>query len=240
MSVPLKVRTPQPAVPTAAPLLDTRRAPTAMDLGSADVVRARTLVGNAAVSAAMGGLPRGVEPGPAGWRGQMLLAGQNLVGNQAVAGHAGAGQTKVPVPPVPEGPRGQPAGKKAPLPGRLKAAAPPAPKPDQKDPGTASAERLDKGEAKKKDTGPRSPGTDPKFQALVKDVNAKKKTVGTSHPPAAAEAGAAQAASVPPADDREARGKAAHAEDMDAAQPKEFNKTEFVKACPGRECGYPV
>jgi hypothetical protein len=54
--------------------------------------------------------------------------------------------------------------------------------------------------------------------------------VGTSHPPATAEAGAAQAAAVPPADDRQARGKAAHAQEMDAAQPKEFDKAAFVKA----------
>ena len=104
-----------------------------------------------------------------------------------------------------------------------------APKPDQKDQGEPPKEGQDKGAAKKEDaTGPRSPGADPKFQALKKDVDSKKRTVGTSHPPARTEAGAAQAASVPPADDREARGKAAHAEDMDAAQPKEFNKAEFV------------
>ena len=65
---------------------------------------------------------------------------------------------------------------------------------------------------------------------MKKDVNAKKKAVGSSHPPAAAEAGAAQAAAEAPADDQEVRGKAAHAEDMDAAQPKEFDKQEFVRA----------
>lgn len=100
---------------------------------------------------------------------------------------------------------------------------PPAPKPDQKDQGPAT-----------KETSPDHVrrGADPKFQALKKDITSKKRTVGTSHPPAKTEAGAAQAASVPPADDREARGKAAHAEDMDAAQPKKFNKAEFVKAVP--------
>jgi hypothetical protein len=215
MPVPVKVRAPRPATPAVAPLPDTRRPPTAMDPGPADVVRARTLVGNAAVTAAMGGLPRGADPNPAGWRGQMLLAGQNLVGNQAVATQAA---TPV-VPPAAKTPA-QPQGLN-------KATAPPTPKPDQKDTGTAPADRQDKGAAKKEPAGP---GTDPKFQALKKDITAKKKTVGSSHPPAKTEAGAAQAASVPPADDREARGKAAHAEDMDAAQPKEFTKTEFVNA----------
>jgi hypothetical protein len=78
----------------------------------------------------------------------------------------------------------------------------------------------------------RSPAADPKFQALRKDVNTKKRTVGSSHPPATTEAGAAQAASEPPADDREARGKAAHAEDMDAAEPKAFDKQAFMRRSP--------
>jgi hypothetical protein len=216
MPVPVKVRVPRPATPAVAPLPDTRRQPTAMDPGPADVVRARTLVGNAAITAAMDGLPPGPDPNPAGWRGQMLLAGQNLVGNQAVATQA--------VAPAVHPVRKPPARPQA----LTKATAPPVPKPDQKD--TAPKDRQDKGAAKKEPTGPRSPGTDPKFQALKKDVTAKKRAVGESHPPATAEAGAAQAASVPPADDREARGKAAHAEDMDAAQPKEFTKSEFVAA----------
>ncbi|MGN9914679.1 phage tail protein [Phytohabitans sp. LJ34] len=76
----------------------------------------------------------------------------------------------------------------------------------------------------------RSPGSDPKFQALAKDVARKKKAVTSSHPPAKAEAGAAQAAAVPPPDDREARGKAAHAEEMNEAQPKVFDRAEFVRA----------
>ncbi|MDP9793178.1 hypothetical protein J2S43_001690 [Catenuloplanes nepalensis] len=76
----------------------------------------------------------------------------------------------------------------------------------------------------------RTPGADPKFQTLKKDVAAKKSTVARSHPPARAEATSAQAASVPPKDDQEARGKAAHAEEMDAARPKEFDKAAFVTA----------
>ena len=76
----------------------------------------------------------------------------------------------------------------------------------------------------------RTPGADPKFQVLKKDVATKKRAVGTSHPPASAEAGSAQAAAVPPKDDQEARGKVTHAGEMDAAQPKEFDREAFVKA----------
>ena len=195
-----------------------------MDPTAADVVRARALAGNAAVTAAMGGLPAGERTGPASWPGQMLLASQNLIGNQAVAIHGGRA---LPTPAT-AAPGTVPSVKKPPAP-VAKAIPPAAPKSDQKDSGTAQREGHDKG-ATKAAAGPRSPGADPKFQALRKDVGAKKRHVGSSHPPAKAEAGAAQAASVPPSDDREARGKAAHAEDMVAAQPKEFNKTEFVKA----------
>jgi hypothetical protein len=241
MPVPVKVRTLRPVVaPTVPSLLDTRRSPSGTNPTTADVVRARTLAGNAAVTAAMGGLPVGEGPGPASWHGQLLLASQNLVGNQAVATH---GRTlpapTTPAPPtlgVPgPGTRTAPPAKKPPTP-VAKATPSAAPRPDQKDqkdqkdPGTAPQEGQDRGTAKKGAAGPRSPGADPKFQALRKDVGAKKRRIGSSHPPAKAEAGAAQAASVPPSDDREARGKAAHAEDMDAAQPKEFNKAEFVKA----------
>ncbi|MFD2469991.1 phage tail protein [Amycolatopsis silviterrae] len=172
------------------------------------------------MTAAMGGLPKGAEPRQSAWTGQMMLAAQNLVGNQAVASQAAA------VKP-------QPAPKKAPpaKPVVRKAEAPPASAPDKKDKkDEAPEERPEKGAKKEKAAGPRSPGADPKFQALKKDVNAKKKAVGASHPPAAAEAGAAQGAAEAPADDQEARGKAAHAEDMDAAQPKEFNKQEFIQA----------
>jgi aminoglycoside phosphotransferase (APT) family kinase protein len=199
-----------------------------MDPGPATLVRARTQVGNAAVAAVMGGLPSGATLGPSTWTAQMLLAGQNLVGNQAVASQA------LPAAPIPTAPAA-PVAKKPPpaIPAGPKATAPSASSPDPKDlaaKDNATAERPDKGAKKEKAAGPRSPGTDPKFQALKKDVNAKKKTVGSSHPPATAEAGAAQAAAQPPADDREARGKAAHAEDMDATQPKEFNKQQFIDA----------
>ena len=232
MPVPVKVRTPRPAVaPAVRPLSDTRRPPSALDPTTADVVRARTLTGNAAVTAAMGGLPAGERPVPASWSGQMLLASQNLVGNQAVAVHGRTLPTAASPTPVMPGPGARAAAPAKQPPAPVARATPPvAPRPDQKDQGSAPQEGQDKGGAKQAAAGPRSPGVDPKFQALRKDVGAKKRRVGSSHPPAKAEAGAAQAASVPPGDDREARGKAAHAEDMNAAQPKEFNKTAFAKA----------
>ncbi len=238
MPVPVKARTPRPATtPVVTTLPNSRRPRTAMD-PSADAVQARTLGGNAAVTAALGA-PPGTGAPLTGWQRQMLGTGQNLVGNQAVAAQAATHPAPgtpalVPATPAPPAPAAEPSGtspgaKKPPVP-LEKATAPPAPKPDQKDLG-APKEGQDKGAAKKEDaTGPRSPGADPKFQALKKDVGAKKRHVGSSHPPAKTEAVAAQAASVPPGDDREARGKAAHADDMDAAQPKEFDKTEFVKA----------
>jgi len=198
-----------------------------MDPGAADGVRARRLVGNAAVSVAM------AESVPAGWVGQMLLGGQDRIGNQAVA-KVIAGQPG-PTPFVPGAPaRVAPGDSRKPASGRPdlpKAAAPPATLPSQKDLAREpTAEKPGKGAKKEETTGPRSPAADPKFQALKKDVAAKKNRIAASHPPPATEAGAAQAASVPPADDREARGKVAHAEDMDAAQPKEFDKAAFVAA----------
>ncbi|MFJ9785908.1 hypothetical protein ACIRSS_40485 [Amycolatopsis sp. NPDC101161] len=155
MPPPLKALSPRPLVsPAVVPASPKARGVTEV---------ARPVAGNAAVTAAMSGLPRGAVP-----TALPVPVRQDLVGNQAVAGQVSA--------------------------------------------------------------GPRSPGTDPKFKALKKDVDTKKKAVGSSHPPAAAEAGAAQDAAEAPADDREARGKAAHAADMEAAQPKEFDKQAFVEA----------
>ncbi|MGB3441545.1 MAG: hypothetical protein WBA97_22585 [Actinophytocola sp.] len=230
MPVPVKARTPVPVAPTTlspAPDVARARVPsggTAMARGSAEVVAARTQLGNAALTSALGTLPRGEGPAPSGWAGQLLLAGQNLVGNQVIANQAAT------APPA-TAPR-QPAKKQKPAPPKTppKVKAPPAQAPDQKALGPEEKAKQGKDKQGKEEAGPRSPGTDPKFQALKQDVRAKKRLIGSSHPPATAEAGAAQAASVPPADDQEARGKAAHAEDMDAAQPKEFDKAAFVKA----------
>ncbi|MFI9588045.1 HPC2 multi-domain protein [Streptomyces sp. NPDC052236] len=194
------------------------------------------LAGNAATTATLNSLPPGLPgvPGVPGLPGQGFLAmqglaGQGTVGNAAVA----SGAVAAPRGPVVPGAKGPTAA--APGPGAVKAKAPAAPAPEVEKQGRAEqpAEQQPektKGKGKAEAGGRRSPGADPKFQALKKDVAAKKRVVGTTHPPARTEAVAAQAAAVPPADDQEARGKAAHAEDMDAAQPKEFNKETFVAA----------
>jgi Skp family chaperone for outer membrane proteins len=79
--------------------------------------------------------------------------------------------------------------------------------------------------------GPRSggPDSDPKFAALKADLRGKQKRM-SAHPPATAEARAAQGAAKPPQDDKEAQGKAANAEKMNAAKPGEFDKAAFVRA----------
>ncbi|WHM41045.1 hypothetical protein [Streptomyces sp. BPTC-684] len=74
------------------------------------------------------------------------------------------------------------------------------------------------------------PEADAKFAALKKDVRHKKRSLAGSHPPARAEAVAAQDAARPPKDDEEAQGKSANAEKMDAAKPKEFDKEAFIRA----------
>ncbi|MFI2213464.1 HPC2 multi-domain protein [Streptomyces sp. NPDC020141] len=74
------------------------------------------------------------------------------------------------------------------------------------------------------------PGADPKFAALKEEVRRKRRSVASSHPPPRAEAAAAQNAAVPPGDDVQAQGKAANAEKMNEARPKEFDKDAFIKA----------
>ncbi|RBQ15178.1 HPC2 multi-domain protein [Spongiactinospora rosea] len=204
------------------------------------MVCARAQLGNAAVTATMGGLARGAEPRLSAWTAQMMVAGQNLVGNQAIANQATALAPATPVTPTTAVPTpaglapGPPAPRKPPpaKPAARKTGAQPATAPDKQDlaKDKTPEERPEKGAKKDKGAGPRSPGADPKFQALRKDVDRKKKTIGAAHPPAVAEAGAAQEAAEAPADDQEARGKAAHAEDMDAARPKEFDKQKFIQA----------
>ena len=58
----------------------------------------------------------------------------------------------------------------------------------------------------------------------------RKQKVLSAHPSAKAEAGAAQAAAKPPADDKLAQGKAANAEKMNAAKPGTFDKAAFIRA----------
>lgn len=127
----------------------------AMEPGPSAVVRARAVVGNAAVTAAMGGSPPGAGPGPSGLSGQMMLAGQDLVGNQAVAAQADALLTAQQPTAAPK----QQLAKK-PEPGKKpvqKPKVPPVPRPGQKD--TKGAEdRPDKGAKKKDAAGPRLTG----------------------------------------------------------------------------------
>ncbi|WP_381793252.1 deaminase [Streptomyces niveus] len=74
-----------------------------------------------------------------------------------------------------------------------------------------------------------SPAQAAGFRKVKADVAAKKARVAV-HPPAVGEAKASQDAAVAPPDDREAQGKAANAEKMDAAKPGEFDKAAFIEA----------
>jgi hypothetical protein len=71
--------------------------------------------------------------------------------------------------------------------------------------------------------------SDPKFTSLKSDVADKAKAM-KAHPAPGSEASAAQGAAKPPQDDKEAQGKAANAEKMNAAKPGEFDKAGFVRA----------
>jgi hypothetical protein len=96
--------------------------------------------------------------------------------------------------------------------------------------GADAATMGEDGPAVQRLVAPRTgPGQDPKFAALKGDIRAKQKSVA-AHPPAQNEAKAAQGAAKPPQDDKEAQGKTANAEKMNAAKPGEFNKAAFIKA----------
>ncbi|MFD7237148.1 hypothetical protein ACFWAT_17820 [Streptomyces syringium] len=73
------------------------------------------------------------------------------------------------------------------------------------------------------------PAQAPGFREVTADVAAKKQTMA-QHPPAAGESKAAQDAAMAPPDDKQAQGKAAQAEKMNAAKPGEFDKAGFIKA----------
>lgn len=73
------------------------------------------------------------------------------------------------------------------------------------------------------------PSASPAFQGLKSEVRAKK-TAASRHAPAAAESKAAQDAAVAPPDDKQAQGKAAQAEKMNAAKPGVFDKAAFIAA----------
>ncbi|MFF1644647.1 hypothetical protein [Streptomyces sp. NPDC058240] len=73
------------------------------------------------------------------------------------------------------------------------------------------------------------PAQAPGFRKVKADVAAKKVRLA-HHAPAATESKSAQDAAVAPPDDKEAQGKAANAEKMNAAKPGEFNKQAFIDA----------
>lgn len=73
------------------------------------------------------------------------------------------------------------------------------------------------------------PAQAPGFRRVKADVGTKKQTV-KQHQPATTESKSAQDAAVAPPDDKEAQGKAAQAEKMNAAKPGEFNKQAFIDA----------
>ncbi|MCX5342153.1 DNA/RNA non-specific endonuclease [Streptomyces atratus] len=74
-----------------------------------------------------------------------------------------------------------------------------------------------------------SPAQAPGFRKVKADVAAKRTRIAV-HAPATAESKSAQDAAVAPPDDKEAQGKAANAEKMNAAKPGEFNKQAFIDA----------
>ncbi|WP_052744393.1 hypothetical protein [Streptomyces odonnellii] len=73
------------------------------------------------------------------------------------------------------------------------------------------------------------PSASPAFTGLTGEVEAKKAAVA-QHPPAAKESKAAQDAALAPPDDKQAQGKAAQAEKMNAAKPGVFDKAGFIAA----------
>ena len=76
---------------------------------------------------------------------------------------------------------------------------------------------------------PIKPEQDPKFAAVTKSIHARA-AKAKGHSPAHAEAKKAQAASVPPTDDRAAQAKAAQSDKMAGAKPGTFDKAAFIAA----------
>ncbi|MFB7919563.1 hypothetical protein [Streptomyces sp. NPDC056061] len=74
-----------------------------------------------------------------------------------------------------------------------------------------------------------SPAQAPGFRRVKADVAAKKTRL-SAHAPATTESASAQDAAVAPPNDKEAQGKAANAEKMNAAKPGEFDKQSFIDA----------
>ncbi|MDT9685275.1 hypothetical protein RND61_24895 [Streptomyces sp. TRM76323] len=178
---------------------------------------------NAAVTAALTGAGGTATAPP--FPGRPAPAVQDMVGNGAVAA---AGRGRVTQAPT------APAGKAVAPPAQAKEAEAPSP-PGPKEAETPAALGPKEAEAPtapgaKEAKARPGPHADPKFAALKKDVRHKKRSLAASHPPPRAEAAAAQDAALPPKDDEEAQGKAANAEKMNEARPKEFDKDAFIRA----------
>ncbi|MGV9933036.1 phage tail protein [Streptomyces olivaceoviridis] len=73
------------------------------------------------------------------------------------------------------------------------------------------------------------PSQAPGMRRVTADIAAKKQKLA-QHKPATAESRSAQDAAKAPPDDKEAQGKAANAEKMNAAKPGEFDKAAFIAA----------
>ncbi|GAB2587193.1 hypothetical protein GCM10027168_19980 [Streptomyces capparidis] len=73
------------------------------------------------------------------------------------------------------------------------------------------------------------PAQAPGFRRVKQDIGAKKQKL-SQHKPAESESRSAQDAAVAPPDDKEAQGKAANAEKMNAAEPGGFDKAAFIAA----------
>ncbi|MFC8535554.1 hypothetical protein ACFUJY_16570 [Streptomyces sp. NPDC057249] len=140
-----------------------------------------------------------------------------------------AGPEKPPSAPAAGSRTGSPRTEAAPAPTPA-----PAPAPDrrsiqrlQRAAGNAAVSRL----VAQRYTAPvkPSPAQAPGFRGVRADIAAKKQRMA-QHRPAATESKASQAAAVAPPDDKEAQGKAANAEKMNAAKPGEFDKKAFIDA----------
>ncbi|WP_239081701.1 hypothetical protein [Streptomyces sp. SID9727] len=138
-----------------------------------------------------------------------------------------AGPEKPPGAPAAGSRTGSPRTEAAPVPT-------PAPAPDrrglqrlQRAAGNAAVSRL----VAQRYTAPvkPSPAQAPGFRGVKADIAAKKQRMA-QHRPAVTESKASQDAAVAPPDDREAQGKAANAEKMNAAKPGEFDKKAFIDA----------
>ncbi|WP_425587079.1 hypothetical protein [Streptomyces violaceusniger] len=179
--------------------------------------RRQVPLSNAAVTAALSGGHGPAAPPLSSTR--LRPAGQDTVGNGAVAAARRTETAPRQQPPTVEAARGDTA--EAARGDTVEAA-----RGDTAEPAPAGAASATAPEVKARP----GPGADPKFATLKKDVRSKQRSVAASHPPPKAEAGAAQDAARPPKDDEEAQGKTANAEKMNEAKPKDFDKDAFIKA----------